>query len=97
MAQSDVLRGDPLLREEIISSIETGRELPQAQAWNVTPDGIRRTLDGNGSAWEEAVVMAYARPVLRVQSGRLQAPASPEWRLHDPDQPRRDPLLLRRR
>ncbi|MGZ5445728.1 MAG: DNA/RNA non-specific endonuclease [Thermoanaerobaculia bacterium] len=79
MTQADVLRGDEILRDEILSSIDSGRELPQAQAWNVTPADIRDVLDGTGSAWADAVVAAYARPVLRVQGGRLQPPASPEW------------------
>lgn len=82
MSQFRSLLGDEELVREINAWIDSGRELPQARSWGVTGDVAQRALEGGDppDAWTEAVVLSYARPVLRVQNGHLQPPLSPELR-----------------
>src|SRR5438128_12619613 len=82
MSQFRSLLGDEEIVREINAWIESGRELPQDQAWGVTSEAAQRALEGGDppDAWTEAVVLSFARPVLRVQNGHMQAPRSPELR-----------------
>jgi len=73
---------DPVVAAEIAAAIDSGRELPRAKEWNISSDAIRGWLNGERAddVWTEAVIRAYARPVVRIRSGRMQPVASPEVR-----------------